>query len=105
MGFLTPWRQPVLTASKSISRTLAVRSGTRSCRCSIATPGSRSAASALNPTIRNRLVVPPVAMILTRGAGDHSKAARCFAMNASSVMGGRPPSFSTRSLVPSKMPF
>ena len=29
----------------------------------------------------------------------------CFSMNASSVIGGRPPSFSTRSLVPAKMPF
>src|SRR4051812_19690629 len=36
---------------------------------------------------------------------DHSKAARCFSMKASSVIGGRPPSFSTRSLVPAKIPF
>ena len=38
-------------------------------------------------------------------AGDHSNAARCFSMNASSVIGGRPPSFSTRSFVPAKIPF
>src|SRR3954447_4301335 len=35
---------------------------------------------------------------------DHPKAARCFSMKASSVIGARPPSFSTRSLVPAKIP-
>ena len=34
-----------------------------------------------------------------------TNAARCFSMNASSVIGGRPPIFSTRSFVPAKIPF
>src|SRR6516165_41572 len=46
-----------------------------------------------------------VAPEIHRHRSSHSKAARCFSMNASSVMGGRPPSFSTRSFVPAKMPF
>jgi hypothetical protein len=35
----------------------------------------------------------------------YSKALRCLSMNVSSAIGGRPPSFSTRSFVPAKMPF
>src|SRR5215468_3583870 len=33
------------------------------------------------------------------------KAARCLLMNSSSVVGGRPPIFSTRSFVPANIPF
>src|SRR6476661_8440432 len=45
---------------------------------------------------------------VTRVGGSHIhavKAARCLLMNSSSVVGGRPPIFSTRSFVPAKIPF
>src|SRR6516162_11439600 len=45
---------------------------------------------------------------VTRVRGSHIhavKAAQCLLMNSSSVVGGRPPIFSTRSFVPAKIPF
>src|SRR5262245_5161153 len=50
-------------------------------------------------------------MMLRRRSGvsatssAQTKASRCFETNASTVSGGRPPLFSTKSLVPAKTPF
>ena len=59
----------------------------------------------IHPGVPGSPVKETKSMVNRTWAIDQVKAARCFSTNASSVIGGRPPSFSTRSLVPAKTPF